>query len=81
MLGPFVYGLKINSGIYRKALLLEAMCIVQYIYIYIYIYVSVSLDIYATKSMKTCAGPDFFPSIFTNVGAICAWIENQLRHF
>ncbi len=60
----------------------ENFIIGGYMYcICIYIYVCVSLDIYATKSMKTCAGPDFFPSIITNVGAICVWIENQLRHF
>ncbi len=63
MLGPFVYGLKINSGISRKTFLLEAMCIVN-----TYIYVRVSVDIYASKSMTTCAEPDFFLQFLQMLG-------------
>jgi len=35
----------------------------------------------ASETISPCAGPNFYPSIFTNVGSICTWIEHELQHF
>jgi len=33
------------------------------------------------QTTEPCAGPDFLPTVFTNVGAICAWVEHEIQHF
>jgi len=34
----------------------------------------------ASHSPQPCDVPGFAPAIFTNVGAICTWIEHEIQH-